>query len=294
MLRRLIGEDIDLEIKVAPDIGYIRVDRSQFEQVIINLAVNARDAMPSGGKLTIETSAAKRATEIVKGDGSGNEFVAVNVIDTGKGIHPDVQAHIFEPFFTTKEQGKGTGLGLATVYGIVTQSNGRISVRSTPGMGTTFTILLPKIERPLSVAPLQIAAKAPLAGSGNVLVVEDQEDLRILLRHILQSQGYHVIEAASGMEAIAKVSDDQDIDLLITDIIMPGMRGWELAQKLSSTRSGLKVLYISGHTDTDLINEGALLEGGTFLEKPFRPEMLLQKVQEILNTDSAKAAKKCS
>jgi len=294
MLRCLIGEDIDLEIKVAADVGYIRVDRGQFEQVIINLAVNARDAMPSGGKLTIETSAAKRAAEIVKGDGAGSEFVAVNVIDTGKGIHPDVQAHIFEPFFTTKEQGKGTGLGLATVYGIVTQSNGRISVRSTPGMGTTFTILLPKIERPLSVAPRQVAAKAPLKGSGNVLVVEDQEDLRILLRHILQSQGYHVIEAASGMEAIAKVSDKKDVDLLITDIIMPGMRGWELAQKLSSTHTGLKVLYISGHTDTDLINEGALLEGGTFLEKPFRPEMLLQKVQEILTSGSAKAAKKCS
>jgi PAS domain S-box-containing protein len=294
MLRRLIGEDIDLEIKVAADVGYIRVDRGQFEQVIINLAVNARDAMPSGGKLTIETSAAKRAAEIAKGDGTGSEFVAVNVIDTGKGIHPDVQAHIFEPFFTTKEQGKGTGLGLATVYGIVTQSNGRISVRSTPGLGTTFTILLPRIERPLSVAPLQIAAKASLEGSGNVLVVEDQEDLRILLRHILQSQGYHVIEAASGMEAIAKVSDKKDIDLLITDIIMPGMRGWELAQKLISTRKGLKVLYISGHTDTDLINEGALLEGGTFLEKPFRPEMLLQKVQEILTSGSAKAAKKSS
>ncbi len=294
MLRRLIGEHIELEVKTAPGVGFIRVDRGQFEQVIINLAVNSRDAMPSGGKLTIETSLAKRASEVAQTDGSSNgEYVAVNVIDTGKGIHPEVQAHIFEPFFTTKEQGKGTGLGLATVYGIITQSNGRISVKSTPGTGTTFTILLPRVEKPVTTSPIQLVAPLQYQGSGNVLLVEDQEDLRALLRHILQSRGYTVFEAPSGEEALAVAETIRSLDLLVTDIIMPKMRGWELARKLRAERPELKVLYMSGHTDTDLINDGALLEGGSLLEKPFRPETLLNKVQELLQP-AAKASKKIS
>jgi PAS domain S-box-containing protein len=295
LLRRLIGEDIELEIKPSAGVGSIRVDRGQFEQVIINLAVNARDAMPSGGKLTIETSTVESVAENGNGDSSATrEYVAMRVTDTGKGMRPEVQAHIFEPFFTTKEQGKGTGLGLATVYGIVTQSNGRIAVRSAPGVGTTFTILLPQVEKQPSCTLLQQSKMLPLPGSETVLLVEDQRELRILLREVLRSHGYAVLEAASGTEAIAVARDRDDVDLLITDIVMPGMRGWELAQKLFSLHSNLKVLYISGHTDTDLINEGALLSGGIFLEKPFRPELLLSRVDEILrpsgNPSNAKTA----
>jgi two-component system, cell cycle sensor histidine kinase and response regulator CckA len=283
MLGRLIGEDIQLEIKAAPDTGSIRVDRGQFEQVIINLAVNARDAMPSGGKLTIATAPTESVTRSFEGDTpQQKEYVAVIVSDTGKGMQPEVQAHIFEPFFTTKEQGKGTGLGLATVYGIVTQSSGTISVRSSPGMGSTFTILLPKVEG-RSVSPGRKSDKAlPQRGFGTVLLVEDQKDLRILLREVLLSHGYIVIDVASGVEAIAASTGRHDVALLITDIVMPGMRGWELAKILRSKNPNMKVLYISGHTDTDLINDGAHLVDGTFLEKPFRPEVLLSKVQEIM------------
>jgi CheY-like chemotaxis protein len=204
------------------------------------------------------------------------------VRDTGKGMEPEVQQHIFEPFFTTKEQGKGTGLGLATVYGIVTQSNGTISVQSTPGSGSTFTILLPREEK-MPAAAIQNQTEAlQQAGFGTVLVVEDQADLRGLLRYILQAQGYTVFEAGSGSEAIEVAERRRDIDLLITDIVMPGMRGWELGQKLSSFHPTMKVQYISGHTDTDLINDGAILGDGILLEKPFRPELLLGKVQQML------------
>ena len=283
MLRHLIGEDIELEIKPGEEVGSIRVDRGQFEQVIINLAVNARDAMPTGGKLTIETSTADSVPDCLKGDDFDSQgYVAITVTDTGKGILPEVQTHIFEPFFTTKEQGKGTGLGLATVYGIVTQSNGRITVDSTPGAGTTFAIFLPGIEIEKTQDVHRHAEVLPQVGYGTILLVEDQQDLRALLREVLRSQGYTVLEASTGEEAVAVASDSQEIDMLVTDIVMPGMRGWELAQTLSARSPEIKILYISGHTDTDLINEGALLEGGTFLEKPFRPELLLRKVQEIL------------
>lgn len=289
LLRRLIGEDITLKIKAAADVGCIRVDRGQFEQVIINLAVNARDAMPLGGTLTIETERISPEPN-VGGENVSNtaEYVAVRVRDTGKGMEPELQQHIFEPFFTTKEQGKGTGLGLATVYGIVTQSNGTITVQSTPGSGSTFTILLPREEQ-MPAAVIQNQSEAlQQAGFGTVLVVEDQADLRGLLRYILQAQGYTVFEAGSGSEAIEIAERRRDIDLLITDIVMPGMRGWELGQKLSSFHPTMKVLYISGHTDTDLINDGAILGDGILLEKPFRPELLFGKVQQMLKPKSSR------
>jgi two-component system, cell cycle sensor histidine kinase and response regulator CckA len=283
LLVRLIGEEVELEIKTTSDVGWIKVDRGQFEQVIINLAVNARDAMPSGGKLTIETSAWE--------PGEGNErltreYVAVKVTDTGKGMAPEVQAHIFEPFFTTKDQGKGTGLGLATVYGIIMQSNGKILVHSAPGVGTTFTILMPKVERAATPARTELKKHVSQRTSGTVLLVEDQRDLRILLREVLGCQGYTVLEAATGPDALEIARERQNIDLLITDIVMPGMRGWELAQKVLTLHPNMKMVYISGHTDTDLINEGALIANGIFLEKPFRPELLLAKLQELSQTGS--------
>jgi CheY-like chemotaxis protein len=246
--------------------------------------------MPAGGRLSIETAPVPVFSNNADGsEASTQEAVSVTVTDTGTGMSPDVMAHIFEPFFKTKEQGKGTGLGLATVYGIVMQSNGRINVSSEPGIGTRFVITLPKAEKQLqgSQQPTRVD---PQRGSETVLLVEDQSELRTLLRQVLESQGYSVLEASSGAEALAFGQSRSDIDLLITDIVMPGMRGWELAHKLSS-QSNLKVLYMSGHSDTDLINEGAMLGGGIFLEKPFRPESILAKVREILGPADPSAAR---
>jgi len=288
ILRRLIGEDIELDLRAGAGVDTIKVDRGQFEQVIMNLAVNARDAMPPGGKLSIQTSNACQCRE---DHGVPGEYVKIEVIDTGKGMSPETQAHIFEPFFTTKEQGRGTGLGLATVYGIIAQSNGRIEVRSSLGEGSTFTIFLPKVAENAPVPIRQQIARGFQSGTGTILLVEDQRDLRTLLREVLRSTGFTVLEAASGSEALeTAASCHGNIDLLITDIVMPGMRGWELAGKMARFYPAMKVLYMSGHTDTDLRSDGSLKQGDILLEKPFRPDFLITKIHEILGHSHARVS----
>jgi PAS domain S-box-containing protein len=283
MLGRLLGEDV--EVNIQADVpACIKADRGQIEQVILNLAVNARDAMPLGGKLGIEV----RPVEINDYQTSHNgiqpgRYVRLSVSDTGEGMDPGTQAHIFEPFFTTKEPGKGTGLGLATVYGIVTQSNGHIRVLSTPGQGTTFSIYLPFVAGVIPMPAPTPDLPCVRHGSGTILLVEDEADLRKLFREVLQAKGYKVLEAASGEMALGIASAHSGrIDLMITDVIMPGMRGWELAQRLRPVRQEMKVLYMSGHTDGDLSEQGADIRCGMLLEKPFRPDVLLLKVQELL------------
>ncbi len=285
MLGSSIGEDIALRILPGAVLGCVRADRGQIEQVIMNLAINARDAMQLGGTLTIETSNAEFTDERREEDELGpGQYVLLTVSDTGNGMTPETQAHIFEPFFTTKGPGKGTGLGLATVYGIVRQTSGHIQVHSQIGQGTTLKIYLPRVMETVS----EHACAQPLVGkpqgSGTILLVEDQENLRGLFRDVLRGSGYTVLDANCGKTAIeiARFHANR-IDLLLTDIVMPRMRGWELASRLFVLRPEMKVLYMSGHTDTDLLKEGALMSGDALLEKPFRPEVLLLKVHDMLS-----------
>ncbi|HET9982714.1 MAG TPA: ATP-binding protein, partial [Longimicrobiales bacterium] len=292
MLRRVIGEDIELVVRAEPDVARVRVDPSQLEQVVLNLAVNARDAMDRGGRLTIETrnltiSAADAAD--YPGAAPG-DYVAIRVHDTGAGIPPDVLPHIFEPFFTTKDRGKGTGLGLATVYGIISQSGGHIHADSTLGVGTSFRILLPAIrETPPDETPA--APKRLSGGAETVLLVEDEPSVRSLARRVLERQGYTVLEAADGEAAIGVAAQHRDrIDLLLTDVVMPRMSGRTLAGHLAELRPGLRVLFMSGYADELRGRRGAVDEGIAFLQKPFTPEDLATRVRALLDAPVADAA----
>jgi two-component system, cell cycle sensor histidine kinase and response regulator CckA len=289
ILRRLIGEDIHLETSSVPDLWPVKADRSQIEQVIMNLAVNARDAMPNGGSLTIETanveldSAFSRHAVVM----APGQYVMLAVTDNGMGMDANTQAHLFEPFFTTKEKGKGTGLGLATVYGIVKQSGGYIWVYSEPGRGTTFKIYLPRIEQQKRVKLFEDSgqSKALPRGSETVLLVEDEDGVRQLARDYLQTNGYSVIEAPDGHTAVELAAMHQGpIHVLMTDVVMPGISGGELAQRIAKMRPDIKVLYMSGYTDQSVVHHGILESDAVLLQKPFTMATLASKLREILAT----------
>jgi signal transduction histidine kinase len=285
MLRRVIGEDIALVVHVAEDLGRTKTDPGQIEQVIMNLVVNARDAMPDGGKLTIETAnveldeAYARAHIAVK----PGRYLMLSVSDTGVGMTREVKERVFEPFFTTKGTGKGTGLGLSTVYGIVKQSGGNIWVYSEPGRGTTLKIYLPRVDGPIEVFKEKFEEDLP-RGSETILVVEDEEEVRKLAARILQRQGYKVLEAPQGGDALLICEQHQDpIHLMLTDVVMPGMSGHQLAKRLESLQPGMKVLYMSGYTDNAIAQHGVLGEGVNYIQKPFTVDGLARKVREVLD-----------
>jgi len=285
MLRRLIGEDITITTDLAPDLPPLRADRSQLEQVLLNLAVNARDAMPTGGVLTIRTFAATEVGPPADGDAlPAGTYVALEVTDTGEGMETEVLERIFEPFFTTKEFGRGTGLGLSTVYGIVKQSGGDVRVRTALGRGTTFTVLLPAAgAQPAPEPPAEPAVEG--VKRARVLLVEDDEAVRDLVEEVLRASGVDVLVATNPAEALA-IAARQSVtfDLLISDLAMPTMSGAELAERLSSLRPGLRVLFISGYPVEESVTEGLRLSGLRYLAKPFTPGQLRREVRLLLES----------
>jgi signal transduction histidine kinase/CheY-like chemotaxis protein len=288
LLQRLIGEDIELVIITTTALGHVKADPGQIEQVLMNLALNARDAMPQGGKLTIATSNvvidetfARR--HLVSRPGP---YVMLSVSDTGSGMDEETQAHIFEPFYTTKEQGKGTGLGLATVYGIIKQSEGSIFVFSEPGKGATCKIYLPRVDEPLTPTESVKPVIAAPQGTETILLVEDEESVRELVRKVLEKNGYTILEARHGENAIEICGRHKaEIHLLVTDVVMPRMSGRELAEKLMISHPKLKVLYLSGYTDDAVVRHGVLESMTAFLQKPFTPDALARKVRDVLDAD---------
>jgi len=290
MLPRLIGEDIAVSTSLYADLGMVKADQSQIEQVIMNLAVNARDAMPEGGKLGIETANVELDQAYVwqHAGAKPGRYVRLTVIDSGVGMDTATLAHIFEPFFTTKEVGKGTGLGLATVYGVVKQSGGYIWVDSEPGRGASFQVFLPRVEE----SDITVASAAPLSekieGSETVLLVEDSEPLRKLTQSFLASHGFRVLVAQNGEEAMhVEEQHKGKIDLLLTDVVMPGMNGRVLSERLLPKQPGMQVLYISGYTDSFIAGHGVLEQGVALLHKPFTEDALIGKVREVLDKRSA-------
>ena len=291
MLRRLIGEDIELRAVLDPTLGQIKADPGQIEQVILNMAVNARDAMPRGGKLTIRTANValdQRTTFRNRGLEIG-EYVMISVSDTGVGMTEEVKAHLFEPFFTTKGIDKGTGLGLATCYGIVTQSGGDIRVYSEPNFGTTFKIYLPRTDDRAEAAE-KANSRRMSSGTESVLIVEDENSVRRLAVAVLRECGYQVQEASNAREALSLIDGNPNFDLVITDVIMPQTSGKELYDKLQARAYEAKVLFVSGYTDDALAQHGVLDAGLSFLEKPFSPARLAKKVREVLDTTDAQMA----
>ena len=286
MLRRLIGENIELRTALSPDLGNVKADPGQIEQVIMNLVINARDAMDNGGKLTIETS------NVYLDEKYASQHIAVNpgyfvmlaISDTGTGMDEETQSHIFEPFFTTKEIGKGTGLGLSTVYGIVKQSGGNIWVYSEPNQGTTFKIYLPRVDEDAEHLKRAIFKQEVLKGTETVLLAEDDEVVRNLACVVLETNGYKVLEAANGEAALLICEKYQGtINLLLTDVVMPEMSGIELAKRLAVMRPEMRVLYMSGYTENAVVYSGILKEGMTYIQKPFSPDDLAKKVRDVLD-----------
>jgi signal transduction histidine kinase/ActR/RegA family two-component response regulator len=288
ILGRVVREDIDLAIVPDPDLGTIKADRGQIEQVIMNLIVNARDAMPQGGKLTIETmnvelDEAYVATHLEVEPGS---YIMLAVSDTGIGMDRETQEHIFDPFFTTKKLGNGTGLGLATVFGIVKQSGGNIWLYSEPDAGTTLKIYLPRVHAAADVA--LPALRGPIrGGSETILLAEDEDQVRRIVANVLRHAGYRVFPASSPQAALRVVEEGSEVDLLLTDVVMPGMNGRELAEQIRRLRPGVKVLFMSGYTDDVILRHGVLEAGVAFLEKPITPEALALKVRQALDATSA-------
>jgi PAS domain S-box-containing protein len=288
MLRRLIGEDIDLVTVAGDGLWNVKADPGQMEQVMLNLAVNARDAMPGGGKLTVETANVVLDESSVHSHAFAKPgpHVMLAVSDSGAGMDAQIQARIFEPFFTTKGPGQGTGLGLSTVFGIVKQSKGHIWVYSEVGCGTTFKIYLPRVEESLEHAEPAIAHTDLCQGSETVLVVEDEEAVRILIRRILESSGYRVLEARHGAEALVICDEHKEpIHLLMTDVIMPEMSGMQLVKRVAAQRPEMKILFMSGYADNAILHHGVLEPGTNFLQKPFAPNFVLRKVRAVLDGD---------
>jgi len=291
MLRRIIGEDIELAIQPAEDLGRVKADIGQIEQVIMNLAVNAKDAMPSGGKLTIETANVELDESYARShvDVKQGHYVMFSVSDTGVGMSPEVRERIFEPFFTTKEKGKGTGFGLSTTYGIVKQSEGHIWVYSVQGKGTTFKIYLPRVNEPREAITEEILKEELPRGDETILIVEDEEEVRKLARKILEKQGYRILETLNGDDALlACETRKSPIHLMLTDIVMPGMSGSELAKLLKPLYPEIRILYMSGYTDNAIVRHGALGKGVNYIQKPFTMEGLARKVREVLDKESDK------
>jgi signal transduction histidine kinase/CheY-like chemotaxis protein len=289
MLRRLIGEDVQIQTRFASELGKVKADPGQLEQVIMNLAVNARDAMPKGGHLILETAnaaldAAYARTHTYVRPGP---YVLLAVSDTGHGMDAETQSHIFEPFFTTKEPGKGTGLGLATVFGIVKQSGGHLNVYSEPGRGSTFKVYLPRTEELAAPRAEATLPQSAPGGTETILLVEDAEALRVLIREILEGGGYAVLEAATPEEALAHVQDYRDpIHLMLSDVVLPRMSGPDLAASLARVRPGMRVLYMSGYTADAIGNHGVLEPGTQFIPKPFTADTLLNKLRAVLDAPS--------
>jgi len=292
MLRRIIGEHIDLRAVLEPTLGNVNADPGQIEQIILNLVVNARDSMPAGGKLTIETDNVYLDEEYVREHVGAQlgRHVMLAVTDTGHGMDQETMARIFEPFFTTKETGKGTGLGLSTVYGIVKQSGGNIWVYSERGRGTTFKIYLPRIDDDAEKYGHGGDAATITTGNETILLVEDEEMLRKLGRQTLKGHGYEILEAANGDEAIAlSAQHEGTIHLLLTDVVMPGMSGCEVATRLLESRRSLRVLFMSGYTDDAIVHQGVLDESANFIQKPFSPDQLACRVREVLDQEKSQA-----
>ncbi|HEV8395751.1 MAG TPA: PAS domain S-box protein, partial [Vicinamibacterales bacterium] len=289
LLQRIIGEDVELTMKLTAPLGRVSADPGQIEQVVLNLAVNARDAMPHGGKLTIETANVVLDEDYVAQHASATvgPHVMVAVTDTGSGMDTATQQRLFEPFFTTKEPGRGTGLGLATVYGIVAQSRGSIWVYSELGHGSTFKVYLPVTTEEV-IAPAVVATTpASLSGTETVLVVEDQTEARLVICETLRRRGYTVIEAINGPDAIVKGRQPEvGIDVMLTDVVMPGMGGRRVAEVIRATRPNLKVVYMSGYTDSAIVDHGILEPGVTFVQKPFANDALLRKIRDVLDEPS--------